>query len=157
MSFTKVNYVNGQTIVTAENLNAIQDEIARQAADIAGKLPASFGAENAGKVLLTDDSGLCLPGYMRIPILLCTSAASAQTKNLSTSPDIAQGDGFIFAVQFSSGNTSSNPVLYQNGRSFSIIPAQQNASFDAGCIAAGMHFFMTFSDNFVLLLNPANS
>ena len=27
MSFTKINYVDNETIITAENLNAIQDEI----------------------------------------------------------------------------------------------------------------------------------
>lgn len=157
MSLAKVTYVNGETVIDAKNLNDIQDEIIDTAQAVGGKLQANQGAENAGKVLLVDDSGFCFPGSLRIPILQCISAAGAQTKSLPSSPDITQGNGFVFAVQFSSNNTSPNPVLYQNDKSFGIIPAQQNASFNAGSIVAGMHFFMTFSENFVLLLNPASN
>lgn len=50
MAFQKVTYVDGVTVIGAQNLNDIQDEFDN-------KLDNNFGAANAGKFLTVGNDG----------------------------------------------------------------------------------------------------
>ena len=56
MSFTKRNYVSGETVITADNLNAIQDELIR-VAGLLGKDIQSAAIDDSGHLILTLTDG----------------------------------------------------------------------------------------------------
>lgn len=59
MALTKRNYVSGETVITADNLNAIQDEIIR-VAGLLGKDIQSAAINNSGHLILTLTDGTTL-------------------------------------------------------------------------------------------------
>lgn len=59
MAFTKRNYVSGETVITADNLNAIQDELIR-VAGLLGKDIQSATIDNSGHLILTLTDGTTL-------------------------------------------------------------------------------------------------
>lgn len=56
MAFTKRNYVSGETVITADNLNAIQDELIR-VAGLLGKGIQSATINDSGHLILTLTDG----------------------------------------------------------------------------------------------------
>ena len=59
MAFTKRNYVSGKTVITADNLNAIQDELIRMAG-LLGKDIQSAAINDSGHLILTLTDGSTL-------------------------------------------------------------------------------------------------
>lgn len=59
MAFTKRNYVSGETVITADNLNAIQDELIR-VGGLLGKDIQSATIDNSGHLILTLTDGTTL-------------------------------------------------------------------------------------------------
>ena len=59
MAFTKRNYVSGETVITADNLNAIQDELIR-VAGLLGKDIQSAAINDSGHLILTLTDGTTL-------------------------------------------------------------------------------------------------
>ena len=59
MALTKRNYVSGETVITADNLNAIQDELIR-VAGLLGKDIQSATIDNSGHLILTLTDGTTL-------------------------------------------------------------------------------------------------
>lgn len=62
MALTKRNYVSGETVITAENLNAIQDELIRVAKGSDGVTPHI--GDNGNWYLGTTDTGKSSRGEM---------------------------------------------------------------------------------------------
>lgn len=58
MAFQKRTYIDGQTVITAENLNAIQDEIIRQDGELGNKAPSGYGYGEALRYVEGNESGL---------------------------------------------------------------------------------------------------
>lgn len=56
MAFTKRNYVSGETVITADNLNAIQDELIR-VGGLLGKDIQSAAINDSGHLILTLTDG----------------------------------------------------------------------------------------------------
>lgn len=59
MAFTKRNYVSGEMVITADNLNAIQDELIR-VAGLLGKDIQSATIDDSGHLILTLTDGTTL-------------------------------------------------------------------------------------------------
>ena len=59
MAFTKRNYVSGETVITADNLNAIQDELIR-VGGLLGKDIQSASINDSGHLILTLTDGTTL-------------------------------------------------------------------------------------------------
>lgn len=59
MAFTKRNYVSGETVITADNLNAIQDELIR-VGGLLGKGIQSATINDSGHLILTLTDGTTL-------------------------------------------------------------------------------------------------
>lgn len=59
MALTKINYVSGKTVITADNLNAIQDELIR-VGGLLGKDIQSATIDNSGHLILTLTDGTTL-------------------------------------------------------------------------------------------------
>ena len=56
MAFTKREYKSNETVITAQNLNEIQDEIIKQGQALDGKAPAGYGLGGMGKESTTFDA-----------------------------------------------------------------------------------------------------
>lgn len=107
-------------------------------------------ATDAGCVPVAGTGGYALSPVT--PLFTCISAASAQVKVLSGNyPLPARG---IFAVQFTTSNSHSTPVLSFGGSQYTIILPYMNQTFAPQNLTAGIHLFMLFNGNFAALLTP---
>ena len=108
MALNKRVYVNGETVITAENLNAIQDEIISNAGDIsllsAGKVDVV-----AGKELSTNDFTDALKSKLdAIEAQANKTVIDSSLTNTGQAADAkAAGDGIKYALKMGVGNVDT--------------------------------------------------
>lgn len=66
MALTKRTYTSGQTVITGENLNEIQDEIIRQGEELGNKAPSGYGLGTLGKLVNSPDEAV-VGGFYTAP------------------------------------------------------------------------------------------
>ena len=86
MAFTKRNYVSGETVITADNLNAIQDELIR-VSGLLGKDIQSAAINDSGHLILTLTDGTTLDA------------------GVAKGDDVAKGDTGTAGAQGPAGHT----------------------------------------------------
>lgn len=107
MAFSKKTYVSGQTAITADNLNAIQDELIRVGG--AGTSPV------ADYVVAQGTSGIWTYRKWNSGISECWNTSTLTTTGTFWA-DIMGGHGFYVSYNFPSGLFISSPVTSGNGR-----------------------------------------
>ncbi len=107
MAFSKKTYVSGQTAITADNLNAIQDELIRVGGT--GTLPV------ADYVVAQGTSGIWTYRKWNSGIAECWTTSILNTTGTFWA-NVMGGHGFYVNYNFPSGLFSSEPVTSGNGR-----------------------------------------
>ena len=107
MAFSKKTYTSGQTAITADNLNAIQDELIRVGGS--GTAPVADYVVEQGK------SGICTYRKWNSGIAECWTTSTLNTTGTFWA-NIMGGHGFYVNYNFPSGLFSSKPVISGNGR-----------------------------------------
>lgn len=107
MAFSKKTYTSGQTAITADNLNAIQDELIRVGG--AGTVPV------ADYVVAQGTSGIWTYRKWNSGIAECWTTSTLNTTGTFWA-DIMGGHGYKVTYNFPSGLFSSYPVTTGNGR-----------------------------------------
>ena len=107
MAFSKKTYTSGQTAITADNLNAIQDELIRVGGT--GTLPV------ADYVVEQGTSGIWTYRKWNSGIAECWTTSARNTTGTFWA-NVMGGHGFYVNYNFPSGLFSSNPVTSGNGR-----------------------------------------
>ena len=107
MAFSKKTYVSGQTAITADNLNAIQDELIRVGG--AGTLPV------ADYVVEQGTSGIWTYRKWNSGIAECWTTSRLNTTG-TVWANVMGGYGFYVRYNFPSGLFISSPVTSGNGR-----------------------------------------
>ena len=107
MAFSKKTYTSGQTTITADNLNAIQDELIRVGGS--GTLPV------ADYVIEQGTSGIWTYRKWNSGISECWTTSTLNTTGTFWA-DIMGGHGFHVSYNFPSGLFISSPVTSGNGR-----------------------------------------
>lgn len=107
MAFSKKTYVSGQTAITADNLNAIQDELIRVGGS--GTSPVTDYVVDQGI------SGIWTYRKWNSGISECWTTSSVNTTGTAWA-DIMGGYGFYVNYAFPSGLFINNPVTTGNGR-----------------------------------------
>ena len=107
MSFSKKTYTSGQTAITADNLNAIQDELIRVGGS--ATLPV------ADYVVAQGTSGIWTYRKWNSGIAECWTTSTLNTTGTFWA-NVMGGHGFYVNYNFPSGLFSSNPVTSGNGR-----------------------------------------
>lgn len=107
MAFSKKTYTSGQTAITAENLNAIQDELIR--------VGGSGTAPVADYVVEQGTSGIWTYRKWNSGIAECWTTSTLNTTGTFWA-NVMGGHGFYVNYNFPSGLFSSNPVITGNGR-----------------------------------------
>ena len=107
MAFSKKTYTSGQTAITADNLNAIQDELIR--------VGGSGTAPVADYVVAQGTSGIWTYRKWNSGIAECWTTS---TLNITGTfwANVMGGHGFYVNYNFPSGLFSSKPVTSGNGR-----------------------------------------
>lgn len=107
MAFSKKTYTSGQTAITADNLNAIQDELIR--------VGGSGTAPVADYVVAQGTSGIWTYRKWNSGIAECWTTSTVNTTGTFWA-NIMGGHGFYVSYNFPSGLFSSSPVTTGNGR-----------------------------------------
>ena len=107
MAFSKKTYTSGQTAITADNLNAIQDELIRVGG--VGTVPV------ADYVVAQGTSGIWTYRKWNSGIAECWTTSTLNTTGTFLA-NIMGGHGFYVNYNFPSGLFSSKPVISGNGR-----------------------------------------
>ena len=107
MAFSKKIYTSGQTAITADNLNAIQDELIRVGG--AGTLPV------ADYVVAQGTSGIWTYRKWNSGIAECWTTSTLNTTGTFWA-NVMGGHGFYVNYNFPSGLFSSKPVTTGSGR-----------------------------------------
>ena len=107
MAFSKKTYTSGQTAITADNLNAIQDELIRVGGS--GTAPVADYVVEQGK------SGIWTYRKWNSGIAECWTTSTLNTTGTFWA-NIMGGHGFYVNYNFPSGLFSSKPVISGNGR-----------------------------------------
>ena len=107
MAFSKKTYTSGQTAITADNLNAIQDELIRVGG--AGTAPV------ADYVVAQGTSGIWTYRKWNSGITECWTTSTLNTTGTFWA-NVMGGHGFYVNYNFPSGLFSSKPVISGNGR-----------------------------------------
>ena len=107
MAFSKKTYTSGQTAITADNLNAIQDELIRVGG--AGTVPV------ADYVVAQGTSGIWTYRKWNSGIAECWTTSSVNTTGTFWA-NVMGGHGLYVNYNFPSGLFSSYPVTIGNGR-----------------------------------------
>lgn len=115
MALNKVTYTNHQTVITAENLNDIQDEIIVNAASISAIAPEKYGfaygtcstaAATTAKVATITGYQLVKNGYVAIRFTNAVPASSTLNINSLGAKAIYWQNAAITANVISAGNTA---------------------------------------------------
>ena len=107
MAFSKKTYVSGQTAITADNLNAIQDELIR--------VGGSGTAPVADYVVAQGTSGIWTYRKWNSGIAECWTTSTLNTTGTFWA-DIMGGHGYSVSYNFPSGLFISSPITSGNGR-----------------------------------------
>lgn len=107
MAFSKKTYTSGQTPITAENLNAIQDELIRVGGS--GTLPV------ADYVVAEGTSGIWTYRKWNSGISECWTTSTLNTTGTAWA-NIMGGFGYSVSRNFPSGLFINSPVTTGNGR-----------------------------------------
>ena len=107
MAFSKKTYTSGQTAITADNLNAIQDELIRVGG--VGTVPV------ADYVVAQGTSGIWTYRKWNSGIAECWTTSTLNTTGTFWA-NVMGGHGFYVNYNFPSGLFSSKPVISGNGR-----------------------------------------
>ena len=115
MALNKVTYTNHQTVITAENLNNIQDEIIANAASISGIAPVKYGfaygecstaAATTAKTATITNYALVANSYVAIRFTNAVPASSTLNINSLGAKAIYWRNSAITAGVISAGNTA---------------------------------------------------
>lgn len=107
MAFSKKTYTSGQTAITADNLNAIQDELIR--------VGGSGTAPVADYIVEQGTSGIWTYRKWNSGIAECWTTSTLNTTGTFWA-NVMGGHGFYVNYNFPSGLFSSNPAITGNGR-----------------------------------------
>lgn len=107
MAFSKKTYTSGQTAITADNLNSIQDELIR--------VGGSGTAPVADYVVAQGTSGIWTYRKWNSGIAECWTTSTLYTTGTFWA-NIMGGHGFSVNYNFPSGLFISDPVTSGNGR-----------------------------------------
>ena len=107
MAFSKKTYTSGQTAITADNLNAIQDELIR--------VGGSGTAPVADYVVAQGTSGIWTYRKWNSGIAECWTTSTLNTTGTFWA-NVMGGHGSYVNYNFPSGLFSSKPVISGNGR-----------------------------------------
>ena len=107
MAFSKKTYTSGQTTITADNLNAIQDELVR--------LGGAGTSAVVDYVVAQGTSGIWTYRKWNRGIAECWTTSSLNTTGTAWA-NIIGGYGFSVSYNFPSGLFTSDPVTSGNGR-----------------------------------------
>ena len=107
MAFSKKTYTSGQTTITADNLNAIQDELIRL-----GGVGTSAVADY---VVAQGTSGIWTYRKWNSGLSECWTTSTINTTGTAWA-NMMGGYGFSVSYNFPSGLFSSSPVTSANGR-----------------------------------------
>lgn len=111
MALTKRNYVSGETVITADNLNAIQDELIR-VAGLLGKDIQSAAINDSGHLILTLTDGTTLDAGVAKG---AKGDAGAQGPKGATGPAGPQGPAGAPGKDGSDGADGVTPHIGDNG------------------------------------------
>lgn len=107
MAFLKKTYVSGQTAITADNLNAIQDELIR--------IGGSGTSPVTDYVVAQGTSGIWTYRKWNSGLSECWTTSTINTTGTAWA-NIMGGYGFSVSYNFPSGLFSSSPITNGNGR-----------------------------------------
>ncbi len=99
-----------------------------------------------------ENSGSC----GTIPMYICHTTGLLAEKTTDESLGTELKTGTIFAVHFTQVNKIDNPSLVVEGIKLPVMTAYMNRNFVATDITAGVHLFMVYGGN-AMLLNPATT
>lgn len=107
MAFSKKTYTSGQTTITADNLNAIQDELVR--------LGGAGTSAVADYVVVQETSGIWTYRKWNSGIAECWTTSTINTTGTAWA-NIMGGYGFSVSYNLPSGLFTSSPIANGNGR-----------------------------------------